>query len=51
MRCPKCNNTLYLEEEIEDYPLWCEECDENFFIFEGIEEYKNEKIDMYKHIK
>lgn len=50
MRCPKCNQTLYLEEELDDYPLWCEECDENFWIFEGIEDWKGESKELYKII-
>lgn len=50
MRCPKCNQQLYLEEEDIDYPLWCEECDENFYIFEGEEDYKNEANELYKKI-
>lgn len=50
MRCPKCNQTLYLEEELDNYPLWCEECDENFWIFEGIEDWKEESKELYKII-
>lgn len=50
MRCPRCNQPLYLEEELNDYPLWCEECDENFFIFEGIEDWKGESKELYKII-
>ena len=50
MRCPKCNQTLYLEEELNDYPLWCKECDENFWIFEGIEDWKGESKELYKII-
>lgn len=50
MRCPRCNQPLYLEEELDDYPLWCEECDENFFIFEGIEDWKGESKELYKII-
>ena len=46
MKCPKCNNHLFIEYEL-DYPLVCYECDENFFIFEGVEEYKR---NMYRNL-
>ena len=49
MKCPKCNNHLFIEHEL-DYSLVCYECDENFFIFEGIEEYESEKEDFYKYM-
>ena len=52
MKCRHCNEKLEIEyTEMEaDYPLVCYNCDENMFIFEGIEEYENEAYDMYKYV-
>lgn len=47
MKCPKCGSKLVPEEELPQYPLLCKTCDENFFIFEGIEEYSGERDDKY----
>ena len=52
MKCFRCGTKLEIEHtEMEaDYPLVCLECDENMFIFESIEEYDGEAIDMYKYV-
>lgn len=49
MKCFRCGNKLEIEYEL-DYPLVCNHCDENMFIFESVEEYENEAIDMYKYV-
>lgn len=52
MKCFKCGNKLEIEyKNMEaDYPLVCHTCDENMFIFESIEEYEGECLDMYHYI-
>lgn len=52
MLCRKCGNKLEIEyvEMEADYPLVCYHCDENMFIFEGIDEYEDETMDMYKYV-
>lgn len=50
MKCRCCGNHLYIEDEL-NYPLVCYNCDENMFIFEGIDEYDGETKDMYKYIE
>ena len=50
MKCFRCGNKLEIEYEL-DYPLVCNHCDENMFIFESVEEYENEAMDNLIHIQ
>lgn len=52
MKCFKCGKKLKIEymEMNHQYPLLCDTCDENMFIFEGVEEYDGESEYMYKVI-
>jgi len=34
--CPHCGEELVPETVIEEYPLQCLECDENFYEFEAV---------------
>ena len=52
MKCFRCGCKVEIEHEDTswDYPLVCNRCDENMFIFECTEEYESEIVDMYMYV-
>lgn len=48
MKCFRCNEKLVKEKIIKQYPLYCPNCNENMFVFEGIEEFNGESKNILR---